>query len=60
MNESPRAIGPRRSESVKASVTPDVKRRLQVIADKRGWTMSKTVYLMLKVGLETLEKEDKE
>ncbi len=54
-----RAITPR-NVRVFINVTADLKERLQALADRRGWSLSKAGYLALVRGLEGLEQEDDE
>lgn len=52
-----RAITPR-NVRVFVNVTVELKERLEAMAEKRGWSLSKTGYLALAQGLEILERED--
>ena len=52
-----RAIEPRNIR-VFVNVTAKLKERLEAMAEKRGWSLSKTGYLALAQGLEILEQED--
>jgi len=54
-----RAIDPRNIR-VFVNVTAELKERLEAMAEKRGWSLSKTGYLAIERGLEALEQEDEE
>jgi len=52
-----RAITPR-NVRIFINVTAELKERLQILADKRGWSLSKAGYLALVQGVEILEEEN--
>ena len=56
---SPRAIKPR-SERVMVHTTPEIKKRLQAIADRYGWSLSKAGHRALEYWLELMEMQDEQ
>jgi hypothetical protein len=52
-----RAIEPRNIR-VFINVTADLKKRLEAMAEKRGWSLSKTGYMVMMRGLAILEQND--
>jgi hypothetical protein len=53
-----RSVYPLRNIRVFVNVTAELKERLEAMAERRGWSLSKTGYMAIVRGLEVLEQED--
>jgi len=56
-NVDDRELLGKRSERAYANTTPGVMRRLRRLALLNGWTLSKTIHVMLLLGLGAYERE---
>lgn len=55
-----RGIGPARDSRITFNTMIEVSDRVQALADKHGWTVSKTMHLVSLRGLDVLEEEMEE
>lgn len=52
-----RGIGPARDKRWSFSTTSEIEARIKALADKHGWTVSKTLHLVAVRGIDVLEAE---